>query len=135
MKLIVCVEDRYGMLFNRRRVSRDQAVTDRILTMSADGVLWVNSFSLGLFPGEARVCVDDAFLKRAHDTDYCFLENEDIRPYLSRVKELILFRWNRRYPFDVAFPFEVCFGKWQLVSREDFPGNSHESITLEVYRP
>ncbi|MBO5317686.1 MAG: hypothetical protein J6A74_04515 [Oscillospiraceae bacterium] len=79
--------------------------------------------------------MDEKFLEMATKEDYCFLENRDIRPYVSRVDELILFRWNRRYPYDLAFPFEECFGNWNLVSREDFPGNSHDPITLEVYHP
>ena len=135
MKLIVCAEERFGLLFHNRRVSRDRVVTDKILAITSGSTLWTNSFSAGLFPGEAPITVDEAFLERAQKQDYCFLEKGDVRPYASRVEELILFRWNRRYPFDVSFPFGECFGSWQLVSSEDFPGNSHESITMEVYRP
>lgn len=123
------------MLFNNRRVSRDRTVTEKILSLTSGSELWRNSFSAGLFPEDAPVRVEEAFLELAQSQAYCFLENVDIRPYLPRVEELILFRWNRRYPFDVSFPFGECFGNWQLVSREDFPGNSHETVTMEVYRP
>ena len=135
MKLIVCVEDRWGLLFNHRRVSRDRAVTDKILSLTAGSSLLMNEYSSGLFPAGSLMKVDPCFLEKAETGDCCFVETDDIRPFLSRVEELVLFRWNRKYPFDVSFPFEDCFGNWNLISREDFPGNSHEMITMEVYRP
>lgn len=135
MKLIVCVEDRFGMLFNGRRLSRDCTVTERVLFMTSGNALWMNSYSSELFPADAPVHVAESFLETAPKGAYCFLENGDIRPYLQRVEELILFRWNRRYPYDSLFPFAECFQNWHLVSKQDFPGNSHETVTMEVYRP
>lgn len=134
MKLIVCVEDWFGLLFNRRRVSRDCAVVEKISSVLSGETLWMDPYSAELFPFEIPVKADGDFLIKAQPGDFCFLENQDIRPYAFRVEELILFRWNRRYPSDFVFPFEECFGKWQLASRGDFPGNSHDTITMEVYR-
>ena len=53
MNLIVCIDDRGGMLFNRRRQSSDRYVTERILDMARDGRLLVNSYTAKLFPEEA----------------------------------------------------------------------------------
>ena len=63
--------------------------------------------------------------------DYCLLENVDVTPYLLFTKKVILFHWNRAYPFDVKFPIKLDSGKWRLISTEDFPGSSHEKITME----
>ena len=48
----------------------------------------------------------------------------------EKIEKIVLFRWNRHYPADVHFQFP---GKWHLVQTEDFPGSSHEKITMEVY--
>ena len=48
----------------------------------------------------------------------------------DKIEKIVLFRWNRHYPADAHFQFP---GKWALTAREDFPGSSHEKITMEVY--
>lgn len=135
MKLFVCVDDRFGLLFNHRRVSRDVAVINLICQRIGTEKLWMHPYSVPLFPEGTALQAEESFLERAKPEDFCFLENADIRPYIHRVDELILFRWNRKYPFDFSFPFEECFKGWRKISSEDFPGNSHDIITMEVYRP
>ena len=49
MRLIVCVEDRMGMLFHARRLSRDREATRRIVQLAGQGPLWVSPYSQGLF--------------------------------------------------------------------------------------
>ena len=134
MKLIVCVEDRFGMLFNCRRVSRDSAVSGRILSIANGEKIWTDPYSAELFPS-GSVAADTSFLEKAKQQEYCFLEKTDIRPWIGQVDTLILFRWNRKYPFDQVFPFAEFFSSWRLIRQEDFPGNSHERITMEVYKP
>ena len=79
------------------------------------------------------VLVDDGFLSGADDGDYCFLENSDIRPYVDKISQVILFKWNRRYPADTMFPAALFTRKWSLICTEEFPGYSHDRITMEVY--
>ena len=132
MKLILCLDDRDGMLFNRRRQSKDKAVYADILEMTAGSKLWMNGYSVSQFAPE-RIIVDEAFLEKAGEQDYCFLENADISAYADKVSRVIIYRWNREYPADVRFPAELFEHRWEKVSRDDFPGNSHECITREVY--
>ena len=61
------------------------------------------------------------------------VEDADILPAAHRVTQLAIYRWNRHYPSDRRFPIEVFRDRWQLISRREFPGKSHETITLEVY--
>ena len=137
MRIVVCLDEHDGMLFNRRRQSKDSAVRQHMLDMCADSVLWMNRYSAAQFSeedmGKDIIIAVENFLDKAGPNDYCFLENKDISAYADQVKQVIVYRWNRAYPRDMTFPTKLFSRKWKLVSREDFPGNSHERITQEVY--
>ena len=122
------------MLFNNRRQSKDSALRARLLELVGSGVVWMNPYSAGQFAEVSdAICVDDDFLAKANNGEYCFVENTDISSCADAVEQLIVFRWNRCYPADMKFPLELFSNRWQLVSRADFAGNSHERITQEVY--
>lgn len=132
MHLILCLDDRNGMLFAGRRQSTDRILCRHILQMAGDNKLWMNAYSAGQFekPLNATVCND--FLEKAGENDYCFVENADVLSCLPKTRKLIIYRWNRVYPSDVKFPAEEL-SRWQKVSEFEFPGYSHERITQEVY--
>ena len=134
MKLIACIDENCGLMFNNRRVSSDVAVIDRITEMVGDGKILVNSYSAPLFIGKTNVIVDDDFLLKASKDDYCFIENSDVTKSLFGITELILYHWNRKYPSDFKFPKEATIKGKKLISTSEFSGNSHEKITEEVYR-
>ncbi len=133
MNIIVCVDNSMGMLFNNRRQSKDIAVTDKIKNLTQGSHLWINEFSRSLFlEFEAdRLTVDNDFLLKAKSTDYCFVENCTLKEYDEKIEKLLVFKWNRDYPYD--FSFDIDLSECKLNSTEDFVGNSHEKITLEVY--
>lgn len=134
MNLIVCLDDRNGMLFANRRQSRDAAVCQKILQLSADHTLWMNDYSAKLFAGMGgRISVADDFLGKSADGDYCFVENSDVLPYREKIEKVIIFRWNRHYPSDRKFPDTLLKDGFLLMETTDFPGKSHERITMEVY--
>lgn len=121
------------MLFNHRRLSRDRRVCEKILDYSNEKELWMNAYSRKLFTNLTdinNIQVDEEFLDKSQSI--CFVENQDITPYLSKIDTLVLFRWNRDYPAD--FFFTVDLSQWNLISTEDFEGTSHEKITMEVYK-
>ena len=132
MKIVVCLDDRDGMLFNRRRQSKDSALRKRVLERAEK--LWMNCYSAAQFSDVPdRIVIDENFLDKAGQQDWCFLENTDISAYAQRVSGVILYRWNREYPRDMTFPTELFSHRWTLVHRADFPGNSHQMITEEIY--
>ena len=45
MIIMICLDDRGGMLFNKRRQSQDVLLRQQILTETAGGRLWMNSYS------------------------------------------------------------------------------------------
>lgn len=133
MVLIVCLDDRDGMLFNHRRLSRDRAAAAEILRLVNGRTLWMNQYSASLFaPGSGdALCIDENFLKKAGEGDCCFVENADIKPFEEKIEEIGVCRWNRRYPADVWFPIDLR--KWRLTGIRDFIGFSHQKLTWEIY--
>lgn len=135
MIVIAVVDDANGLLFCNRRQSRDRILCQRILEETAGQRLWMNAYSAALFAGfcAKQITVEEAFLEKAEDGDFCFLEEALPTEVLERVERIVLFRWNRSYPGDVFFDVEVTRAPWRLASSEEFAGSSHERITMEVY--
>ncbi len=132
MIAVVCVDDRGGMLFNRRRQSQDRLLRQDLLEEAGGRPVWLNPYSLKQFPDppENLRCAED-FFRRAGEGELCFFEDADPAPWLEAAEGVILYHWNRRYPADLYFPLPLA--GWTLVRREEFPGSSHERITKEVY--
>ena len=145
MKVIVCVDDGNGMLFNKRRKSQDRVLRDDVQKMTAGQKLWMNAYSARQFQegsqtGEnvtgvsetAALIVAEDFLRQAGENDFCFVENEKLLPYSDRITEVVVYRWNRSYPGD--FHLDLDLKQWRLVQTTEFAGYSHEKITKEIYR-
>lgn len=131
MNIIICLDDKNGILFNHRRQSRDQAVCHRVLELTKDSALWMNGYSAKLFPAD-KVRVDEDFLQVASSGEYCFVESAEFLEYGEKIERVIVYRWNKVYPSNVKID-SAFFSDKQLVERTDFVGNSHEKITQEVY--
>ena len=134
MKVIVCCENNNGMMFNNRRVSRDEVVIKKIIELTKGCKLWMNNYSYALFENEEAVNVNIAenVMTETAEGEYCFVENESPSQYEKWIDEIIIFRWNRDYPSDLKFDLELnC---WDMKCTEEFPGDSHEKITMEVYK-
>lgn len=132
MRLIACVDDRMGMLFHNRRQSQDRIVRERILSKIDGKTLWMNDYSKKQFGDVPWIRSDKAFLQKAANGEYCFVETDDVLPYQKQIERIILYRWNRQYPSDTKFPIDLTKG-WKLQTIEEFAGYSHEKITEETY--
>ncbi|MBR4863473.1 MAG: ribonuclease Z [Oscillospiraceae bacterium] len=135
MQLIVCLDNQRGMCFNKRRQSRDRMVTEKICSIVRDKQLHVPVYSAALFAqSEISLSVSEDYLKEATESDgIAFVERDSVASFADDVNKLYVFLWNRDYPSDMKFPMDAFAGK--LSKREvcEFPGSSHETITLEVY--
>ncbi len=132
MIVIVCIDDQNGMLFNKRRQSRDILLVEDILKTVGDRRLFVDGFSKSLFSSDNRVFVSDDFLGEANDGDFCFVEDRDIHEYIEKTEGFVVYKWNRLYPSDFKFDISLLDG-FHMKSITDFKGNSHDKITQEVY--
>lgn len=131
MHLILCLDDKNGMLFNRRRQSRDAVLCERVLALAADSTLWIGDYSQPLFPTDRVFCAED-YLTRAAKGDYCFAETPDFLHADCVIESVTVYRWNRIYPADVRLDPTFLAGR-TCVRTEEFAGKSHERITEEVY--
>lgn len=133
MNVIVCLDDNNGRLFNHRRQSRDRAVTADICSTAAGHPLYLSPYSAPLFEEtDAALHLCDHPLAEAGEGDYCFDEQEPLSPHLPRMEQLIVYRWNRDYPYDVALDTELT--AFTPVQTVEFAGYSHETITKTVYQ-
>ena len=128
---IVCVDDRMGMLFNRRRQSQDRILRAYLLNLVGKNRLLMNAYSGKQFEQAENICIAEDFLRQAGKEDYCFIEDQALAPWSSQLDTLILCRWNRSYPGD--FFLDLDLSRWHLSYAEEFPGSSHEKITVEVF--
>ena len=133
---IVCLEERRGMQFGGRRVSRDRVVTEKICELCEGKTLWMNPASEKLFAeqkesGKVTLQAAADFLEQAGEGEYCFVENTGLQAVEAKIEKIIVFWWNRHYPSDRKFDLDLS--KWNKVSEEEFAGYSHEKITKEVY--
>ena len=126
MKLIVCLDDNNGMMFNKRRQSRDKVLVKNVLEHCNDKKLYTNEYSVKLFP-ENSVEVTEDFSKI--EDGYCFAENFTVNE--EYVEEIIVYKWNRLYPADTHF--NISLENWNIIETVEFEGSSHEKITRERY--
>ena len=130
MKVIVCIDDDCGMMFNNRRQSRDRGLVEDVIKMTDGENLYIDAYSELLFADFAgKYTVDADMLKNAGESDYCFVENKSLGEHLDSIDEIIIYRWNRRYPSDVKLDVvpEKC--GFELRETVEFAGYSHEKIT------
>ena len=135
MIAVVCLDDKNGMCFNHRRQSRDACLRSRVIAMARGSRLWMTPYSAEQFAGEdnGTICVSEACLEKAGKGDYVFVEDRALAPFAEKLEKLVVFRWNRTYPGDRYFDLDLSGGQWHKTETGDFPGKSHERITMEVY--
>ncbi len=131
--VVLCIDDRGGMAFNNRRQSRDRLVI-RNLVDSTTGYIYIEEYSEPLFTEyKNRTVTSPSPLEVCPDGGTCFIERESPKPYLDIAETVILYRWNKKYPFDLLFDMS-SLKSFKLIEQYEFEGSSHEIITKEVYK-
>jgi len=136
MKVIVCVDDNNGMMFNNRRQSRDRILIEDVVKNVVGGNLLMAPYSEPLFKDSNidAFFLSEYILDEADPEDYCFIENKALLPYSDKIDELIIYRWNRTYPADMHLDIDPAALSMKHVSTTEFAGSSHEKITKELYK-
>ena len=130
MKVIICIDDNKGILYNKRRQSRDAKVLEDIVSLTNE--VWIDSFSEKLFEGmNIKANISDTLLEDTPKEAYCFIEDKNLKSHEHSIEQLIIYKWNRSYPSD--FKLDLDLNNWKLVEAVDFTGNSHDKITREIY--
>lgn len=131
----VCIDDRGGMMFNRRRQSQDRALRRDLLSMAGVRTLWMNEYSARQFQPEDqnRLTIAEDFLERAGVGELCFVENQPLAPWLEKLEAVVVYCWNRTYPADRYLDLVLAEPDWRMAEHCEFTGFSHEKITKEIY--
>lgn len=141
MMIIACVDENNGLMFNHRRQSRDSIVCRDILQECSGKKLYMSACSGQLFEEakkteeaeRAEIEITEDILKQAGNEDACFIEDAEITGFEEKIRKVILYKWNRRYPADRYFTLDLSNGSWVLLRTEEFKGSSHERIKKEIY--
>ena len=127
MTLYICLDDRNGLQFNRRRQSRDSALLEDIRSQLT-GNLLIDAFSEKLMQ-QAEI----PYVLPPESAEDFFAEDVPSEEILARTTKIVLYRWNRYYPSDVRWEPDLSSMGFVLTETSEFPGTSHEKITREVY--
>ena len=131
MKIVLCVDKKNGTMLFGKRQSQDRIQRERMLSLVGDSRLWISNYSASLFDIADNIEIDDGFTEKAFDSDYCFFEDKEID--ISKANTVVLYKWNRQYPADKYFFYDLKDLGFKLVRKTDFEGSSHEKITEEIY--
>ncbi len=134
MKIMVCLDEKNGMLFNKRRQSRDRVVLQDILEMTAGKKLYMNAYSAKLFEDTEDICVEEDFLEKCQLGEYCFVEDKELAGYAADIEEIIVYRWGRIYPADFTFDIDLSDGGYRLISESEMVGFSHPEMRKQIYK-
>lgn len=125
MILITCIDNRNGIMFNKRRVSKDALLIERLKGITKENKIYVSEYSKPLFDGFDNLVLS---IENLTNNDFYFLEDED---YTGNIDKIIIYKWNRDYPADKYF--DIDLSSYELISTQDFQGSSHDLITEEIY--
>lgn len=131
MKIILCIDDRNGLMFNGRRQSQDSVLRERVIANYCSPKLWMSEYSAKQFAEATGFMVDNDYNHKAEKDDYCFVE--DCGFNIDLCDEVVIYKWNRHYPSDVTFDIDLKEMGFKRTSKTDFVGSSHKKITEEVY--
>ena len=129
MNLIVCLDERLGMMFNKRRQSSDRGQVADMRALLCGEVLAVSPYTAKLL-SETGI---ELFVTEEPEKygGYAFIEDTEL-PSATEVDKLIIYHWGRRYPSDKRFTLDM--GDFKLLESTEFSGTSHDKITREIYK-
>jgi hypothetical protein len=131
LNIIICIDKNGGMAFMGKRQSQDRVLREKVLEITNGARLLMNSYSAKQFENPESIIVDEDFLNNANQGDFCFVEDKEISS--ENVESFYIFKWNRKYPSDLFFSVDLKAEGFKKIKKEEFQGNSHDKITLEIY--
>ena len=127
MTIYICLDDRNGLQFNKRRQSRDAAVLEDIRSQLRRNLL-IEPFSEKLIR-EAEI----PYVLAPETAEDYFAEDIPSQEVLDNTSKIVIYRWNRHYPSDIRWEPDLENMGFTMKETTEFPGTSHEKITREVY--
>jgi hypothetical protein len=132
MIIILTLDDKNAVSFAGKRQASDRAVADYMSSITQGAPLYIKEKSTSFFKNcitPPTLCAVDSF-DNLKDSDVCFMEEVPSAQLMAQAEKLIVFRWNRNYPSMTNE--RVHLSGWNFECSLEFPGYSHEKITMEV---
>ncbi len=129
MKIIVCIDDKYGISWNNKRVSKDRKIIEDIEFLNV--YLHMNNYSYKMFEEygyNKTINISDNIVS---ESGFYFNELSDLKKIEKEIDEIIVYKFNRSYPSDIKL--DIDLSKYILRETKEFIGNSHKKITREIY--
>ena len=129
MNLIICTDNKGGIAFNKRRVSKDEEIMKMIKEITEGDVIYISPRSEALFTeyGVSNYKVQD--IGSEIKNGYVFNEFNDLK--YSTPSMIYNFCFNRDYPSDIRISIS---DNYLLDSVTKFKGKSHDEISLFIYK-
>ncbi len=131
MYIAICIDDNNGMMFNRRRQSRDRVLLDDLIKL-ANGKLYICEYSEKLLSQRKDLQTEIGYFPEKDGV--FFAECAVTHDMVCSAEGLIVYHWNRLYPQDLAFEFDPEEEGFKLISTEEFEGSSHDVITKKIWK-
>lgn len=135
MILTFCLDSKNGITFNGKRLTQDVVHRERLIALAIEKNhrLIMNSYSGKLFGYNTGIDDDTELLKLSDSNTICFIENvKNISQFIKKADTIVLYRWDRAYPFDYKFDFSLL-DDFELKHSEKFKGKLHSEIIEEIY--
>ena len=130
MKLIVCVDDNFGISFNKRRQSFDTLQMEDVKKIILNKKVYLTSYTYDLYKSmDLNFEIIDEDTEFLNDSFFIY-EGDFIEKVFENVTEIICYYWNRNYPFDKTFE---DFKSFKEIDNFSFKGKSHDKITRKKY--
>lgn len=136
MKAIICVEDNGGICFHSRRVSQDVHQREDVCARYGKEGLLMKASTAELYKTQESVSctIVPSWAHACSLSGWCVFEDREVSAYEKELEEVVIYRWNRRYPSDEKLRLTLKAPLWRCVKRYEFAGKSHPRISVEHYR-
>lgn len=136
MNVFVCIDKNLGLSFNNRRLSSDKNIVIDMFKVSKNEPISITNYSQNLFKetGGNYQTYNNLEEIIAKNCKWMFLEHdliENFEDFEDSINTLVIYNFNRFYPSDLKLKIDLS--KFNLISSNDFEGNSHELITKTIY--
>ena len=132
MIIILTLDDKNAVSFAGKRQANDRTVADYMSNITKDAPLYIKEKSGAFFKNcdtPPTLYTVESF-DNLKNGDVCFMEEVPSTQLMAQAEKLIVFRWNRNYPSMTKE--RVNLSGWHLDCSLEFPGYSHDKITMEV---
>lgn len=133
MILIFTLDDHNGANLAGKRQSKDRVVANKIVEL-ANNHLYILEKTASFFKNNDMsnvTCTIFSDLWRLPNDAVFFSEEVVPQELMEQAEKIYVFRWNRQYPS--LTKDRVNLDAFHKTVIDEFPGHSHEKITLEEY--